>query len=374
MSSYRLISSDSHVIEPSDLWTSRIETKFRDRAPHIESLEEGDWWFCDGRKATSLASGTQVGVRFDDPSKLSLDFRYEDVRLGGYIPEEHVKDMDIDGVDVDIVYPTMGFQMYHAVPDSDLLTAICRTYNEWVAEFCGYAPKRLKAIAMINVDDVNVGVKELERCANMGRFAGAMIPAYPLQGHGYHLPEYEPLWAKAEELGMPLGLHVLTNRPGPGQGYQNPEADTAAISCNRDHWVKMSISHMILNGVFERYPKLQVGSVEFELAWVPHFLWMLDYTYEQRPNRSFWYRYGEDMRPSDYFHRNVFISFQQDDIGIRLRDIIGVDNFLWGSDYPHTESTFPRSRQILEEILADCTEEEKVQIGGGNAARIYNID
>ena len=99
----------------------------------------------------------------------------------------------------------------------------------------------------------------------------------------------------------------------------------------------------------------------------------LDYTYTQRPPALAPYRFNEDSLPSDYFHRNVFLGFQEDALGIRLRDIIGVDSLMWGSDYPHHESTFPRSRQILEEILVECTEEEKAKIAGGNAARIYGI-
>ena len=138
--------------------------------------------------------------------------------------------------------------------------------------------------------------------------------------------------------------------------------------------MRESLAHMILTGVFERYPALQVGSVEMELSWAPHFLDRLDYTYLQRTPNDWWYRFKEDMLPSDYFHRNVFVGFQEDALGIRLRDIIGVDNLQWGSDYPHPESTFPRTRQILEEILADCTEEEKAKIAGGNAARIYHLD
>ena len=130
---------------------------------------------------------------------------------------------------------------------------------------------------------------------------------------------------------------------------------------------------MIFSGVFERYPKLRVGSVEHELSWAPHFLDRLDYTYTQRIQREGYHRYKEDMLPSDYFHRNVFRGFQEDALGIRLRDIIGVDNIQWGSDYPHVESTFPRSREILEEILADCTEEEKAKIAGANAARVYKV-
>ena len=108
MSSYRVISSDNHVVEPVDLWTSRAESKFKDRMPHLERLEEGDWWICEGRKLFGLGVGAQAGLRFEEPEKLTLEGRLEDVRLGGYIPEEHVKDMDIDGIDVSIVYPTIG--------------------------------------------------------------------------------------------------------------------------------------------------------------------------------------------------------------------------------------------------------------------------
>jgi predicted TIM-barrel fold metal-dependent hydrolase len=99
----------------------------------------------------------------------------------------------------------------------------------------------------------------------------------------------------------------------------------------------------------------------------------MDYTYTQRVGRPYWYHFKEDMLPSEYFYRNVFVGFQEDALGVRNRDVIGVDNMQWGSDYPHWESTFPRSRQILEEILADCTEEEKAKIAGGNAARVYNL-
>ena len=136
----------------------------------------------------------------------------------------------------------------------------------------------------------------------------------------------------------------------------------------------MSITDIIFTGVFERYPKLQIGAVEHELSWAPHFLDRIDYNYSQRARGISGCRFKNMMLPSDFFHRNVFLGFQEDALGIKLRDIIGVDTLQWGSDYPHQESTFPRSRQILEEILADCTEEEKAKIAGGNAARIYDLD
>jgi predicted TIM-barrel fold metal-dependent hydrolase len=374
MAGYRVISSDNHVIEPPDLWTSRADAKFKDRVPQIIREDSGaDWWYCDGHKVVSVEPGTQAGVRFEAPEELAIDSgTFEDVRLGGYIPEEHIKDMEIDGIDMSIVYPTTGLVLY-SVPDGEVLTHTFKIYNDWVAEFCSAYPKVLKGIAMINVDEVEDAVSELQRCAKLG-FVGAMITVYPPAERPYSLPIYEPLWAAAQDLQLPLSLHIATNRPGAGQEFQNILSVTPWFFSDVDHWVRESLGQMIFTGVFERYPKLQVGSVEMELSWVPHFLDRIDYTYTQRQIEFAPYRFKEDMLPSDYFHRNVFLGFQEDAVGIRLRDIIGVDSLMWGGDYPHPESTFPKSQEILENMLVDCTEEEKAKITGGNATRIYNLN
>ena len=375
MASYRVISSDDHVFEPADMWTSRAESRFKDQAPHVVRKDDGsDWWVCGDHKVGHMGGGAQAGRRFEEPEKLSIRDVYENVRPGGYEPDAHVKDMDIDGVDVSILYPTITLNLYR-IPDSQVLSAMFGIYNDWIAEFCRTYPERLKGIAILNLDDVQEGIGEMERCAKMG-LSGAMISVYPPEGRGYFTLEYERLFATAQDLGMPLALHIGTNRPGPGQQFTNDLNMRPAFEANVDHWVRMSLGDMIYSGVFERYPKLHVGSIEMELSWVPHFLERMDYCYTQRAQDrgGYWRKLEEGMLPSDYFHRNAFLGFQEDGLGVRLRDIIGVDNLLWGSDYPHPESTFPRSRQILEEILDGCTEEEKAKIAGGNAARIYHLD
>ena len=373
MSDYRVISSDNHVMEPPDLWTSRIDSKFKGREPQVIRREDGsDHWFTDGIKGSGAFAAAQPGVRFEEPETLSTVATYEEVRLGGYIPEEHIKDLDLDGIDVSIVYPTVGLQLYCTIPDSELLSATFRAYNDWLAEFCTSNPKRLKGIAMVNLDDVQDGLGELERGAKMG-LAGAMITICPPEDKPYDSPIYEPLWAAAQDLDIPLSLHITTNRPGPGQQYANFDTLKPSFICNTDHWVRIALADMIYSGVFERYPKLIVGSVEQELSWVPHFLDRLDYNYTQRAIGDTSYRFRGDALPSDFFHSNVFLGFQEDALGIRDRHIIGVDQLLWGSDYPHAESTFPRSREIIDEILVDCTEEEKAKIVGSNSARIYRL-
>ncbi|SVB68018.1 uncharacterized protein METZ01_LOCUS220872 [marine metagenome] len=372
-SRYRIISSDNHIVEPPNLWTANIEPEFKTRAPQLTYEIDGEeWWVCDGKKLeTGFGfSGSQTGMRFETPEQMSAGDTFENVRKGGYIPAEHVKDMDLDGVDVSVIYPSLGLQLFR-VPENYLLNAVFRTYNDWVAEFCRVSPERLTPIGMINVDLIDEAVREIKRCKDIG-MVGVMIPVYPLEGHRYNSPEYEPLWKMANELEMPISLHAATNRVGSGEGEPGTDRRISVV-INFAHYAMMSITDIIFAGVFERYPKLQVGSIEHEIAWAAHMLERMDWNYRQRQAAQEIARFSDDMLPSDFFRRNVFISFQEDGLGIQLRDYIGVEALLWGSDYPHQESTFPRSRQILEKILSDCTEEEKAKIAGGNAARVYKL-
>jgi predicted TIM-barrel fold metal-dependent hydrolase len=371
MASYRIISSDSHVFEPADLWTTRIDKAFRHRAPRVVSDGLYDQWVVeDGKKVGSIGLVSQAGRRFEAPETITFGGSYREVRPGGWDPHEHIKDMAVDGVDGGVLYPSNGL-FFFRIPDSALLSAIFRVYNDWLAEFCRAYPQQLKGIAMVNVDEPQEGVRELERAAKLG-LAGAMIAVSPLPDRPYSLPMYEPFWAAAQDLNMPISLHTATQRPGPGVPTLDNASQTATQRASIDHWVRTALADMIYAGVFERYPKLRVAAVEFELSWVPYFLRMLDYVYIERQQQAT-YRFKDQLRPSDFFHRQVSLSFQEDDLGIQLRHLIGVDQLMWGSDYPHAESTWPKSREILARILQGVPEEEQAKIAGGNAARLYGF-
>ena len=196
---------------------------------------------------------------------------------------------------------------------------------------------------MVNVDSVEDAVGELQRVAKNG-MAGAMISVRPLLR--YKEPAYNDLWACAQDLGMPLSLHTGTFRWSPGIAFTSvPEPALM------DYDVRYCLNDMIMSGVFERYPKLMVGVVRFEISWAPHFMFSLDRFYSQTSIGTKGDRFKNDMLPSDFIRRNVFIGFQEDGFGIESRHKVGVDNLLWGSDYPTAESTFPRSREILDEIF-----------------------
>jgi predicted TIM-barrel fold metal-dependent hydrolase len=367
-----ILSSDSHVFEPPDLWTTRIDVAFRDRAPRMQRIDGADQLVVE---ADQIISGigliSKVGARFEAPETISGQGRFEDVPRGGYDPDQHLADMRLDGVAGEVLYPSQGL-FYFRVTDTPLMSAIFRAYNDWLAEFCRRDPARLKGIAMINLDDVQDGIRELERAARLG-LAGAMITEYPLEHRRYDQPEYEPFWAAAASLGMPLSLHTATRRQGKIRGAGEKTLRDASSRSTKAFYPALSLCDMIFSGVFERHPALTLAIVEFELSWAPNILAAMDYTYRERHGEAI-YRFKGDLRPSDFFHRNVVLSFQEDAIGIRLRDVIGVDNMMWGSDYPHSESTFPRSRKILADILAGVPDDEGAKIAGANTARVYRFD
>lgn len=367
-----ILSSDSHVFEPPDLWQNRIDAAFRDRAPRIQRIDDADQIVVE---ADQILSGigliSNAGARFEAPETISADGRFEDVLRGGYDPRQHLQDMALDGVAGEVLYPSQGL-FYFRLADSALMSAIFRAYNDWLAEFCTTDPARLKGIAMINLDDVQDAVGELERAARLG-LAGAMITEYPFEHRRYDQPEYEPFWAAAAALGLPISLHTATRRQGKIRGAGEKTLRDASSRSTKAFYPALSLCDMIFSGVFERHPRLILAIVEFELSWVPHVLSSMDYTYRERHGEAI-YRFRDGMIPSDFFHRNVVLSFQEDAVGVRLRDIIGVDNMMWGSDYPHSESTFPESQRILAEILAGVPADEQARIASGNTARVYGFD
>ena len=249
-------------------------------------------------EADQILSGigliSNAGARFEAPETISAQGRFEDVRRGGYDPAQHLADMALDGVAGEVLYPSQGL-FYFKVADTALMSAIFRAYNDWLAEFCRTDPARLKGIAMINLDDVEDGIKELERAARLG-LCGAMITEYPAEDRRYDQPEYEPFWAAAAALDMPLSLHTATRRQGKIRGAGPGTLRDASSRATKAFYPALSMCDMIFSGVFERHPRLTLAIVEFELAWAPNVLTSMDYTYRERHGEAL-YRFKDGMLP-----------------------------------------------------------------------------
>jgi len=368
--SYTIHSGDTHVVEPPDLWTSRLPEKFRDRAPHVERVGERDFWFVEGR---NLCHTGYKASRWNPNEYSGL---VDDQRPGGRFPKECLDDSDLDGVDVNVFFPSPGLT-FLAVSDADFLGAVFRVYNDWLAEFCSYDARRLKGVAMLlPSDDVAAAVAELERCVGEG-FVGGLIPMLSAPDRTYDDPAYDRLWDAAQGLGVPLMMHTGgIRRVAAVENMLNQNA-VASRPLYMDANARENLTALIYGGVFQRFPQLKIGIMEMGTGWVPFFMRMLDRGYLVRRDGGPRPReFGDGVAPSDFIRNNVFFGYQDEDLGVEFREYIGVDNLVYANDYPHSDCVWPRSREVLERIFvkAGCTEAEKIKLAGANAARIFGFE
>jgi predicted TIM-barrel fold metal-dependent hydrolase len=363
----RMISADSHVVEPPDLWTERIDKRFRARAPRVVSNAggmKGDSFVCEELPPIPVASVAVAGVD-ESEYKERMFAGYAGVPRGAFDPIARLADQDRDGVAAEVLYTSVAMAMY-GLADGELRAAIFRAYNDWLAEFCAAAPSRYAGIALIPMDDVGVGVAEIARVARLG-LRGGMIWGEPPAERPYDSSDWDPLWAAAQDARFPLSLHILTGRGGTGVKFNSIMRGYGTLH----HGIERSLIDLIFGGVLQRFPRLRIVSAENDIGWMPHFLQRIDHAWEK-------YRSLEPGAyipepPSSYFRRNVFATFQHDAVGVRERAEIGVDNLMWASDFPHSDSTWPRSREFVARDFAGVPPAELRRMVCDNAAQLYGL-
>ncbi len=362
MTAYRTISADSHVVEPRDLWENYIEPGYRDRAPHVEQRGDHEIFLCEGTNLPSISLLAAAGVSSD--RLVALGTYDRDCPKGAWDPHARLGEMDVDRVEAEVIYPSIAMGMY-SLADIEFQGACFRAYNSWMADFCKPYPDRLKGLGLISLEDIEASVLELRRCRDIG-LAGAAIAVLPDEQAPYDSPVYEPFWAAAAELALPISLHVGTER--------NPVRKTDVgylVSRSIDnHIVQESIATLVFGGVFLRFPGLRVVSAENDIGWAGYLVERMDYLFNRRKSIA---KLPINSEPSEFFHRNVFLTFMRDRSGMLVRNITGVPNIMWASDYPHMDSTWPKSMEVLDEMMGDVPEDEERMIRSENAARLYGF-
>jgi len=371
----RVISADSHMTEPPDLWTSRLDKQFQDRAPHVVEDKEkpGHFFVAPGITPFPVAGGFSTG-RSGEELKKHLKSGYEAARPSGWDPVERIKDQDIDGVQAEVIYTTLGLALFQ-LTDAKLQQACFRVYNGWVAEFQSHNPKRLHPVAMISLENIAEAIKELEHAAKLG-LKGGMIWGAPPADRPYYSHIYDPFWTAAQELNMPLSLHVVSSRDastrvvmdGGSSGWVN---QTAIRFVHLIHEVQKSLTSLILGGVLERFPRLKIVSAESDIGWLAHYVQRLDHAYEKFGAMV---EHPLPMKPSAYVRRQIWATFQDDPIGAANAVVFGEDNCMWASDFPHTDTTWPNSRKVIERDFASVPLSITQKIVCDNAAKLYGIE
>jgi predicted TIM-barrel fold metal-dependent hydrolase len=364
----RTVDTDCHQMESPGVWQEWIEEGFRDRAPRLERVgtrptitvegepltaEEGKYPFASPEFLAALARGMQ---------------RFEHARQAGFSAKVRLEDMEREGVDVQILYPTVGGQLLgREFRDVELLAACCRAYNRWSAEYCRSAPDRLRWAAMLPLQAVDLAIEEARRAAADGA-VGYYVRPNPVQGRGLHHVELLPLWSEIARLDRPICVHDSGSPRLPSFGERMDTHTTGHILAHPFE-AMAAMAGLIWYGVFERIPRLRVVHVEADAGWVPYWLQRMEQHWDFSGNAE----HPQLLRrPSEYFRSNVFVACRGDERTLPAAvELCGDDNFVFNTDYPHPDGTFPWGMRSLAE--QPIPEASRRKILWDNAARAFRL-
>ena len=386
-----IISADSHVSDFPGFWNAELLKTYGCRVPHVSQdggtsphgLARGglfgDWVVADGIVPFPASGGNVGGYPAPERGARLNGFDVKrDAPPGAVNPIARLQAMDIDGLHAEVVSPTYALRV-NTMRDAQLQQACLEASNRWLAEFCRAAPARLIGTAILSVHDAEAAVAALHRCVDLGLRAAA-IPAIPPPALTYASAHYERFWAAAAEAGVPVVLHAL---PPPetaalSQRSRSVLVESRAMGLIEDYHlanilytvpIQVSLAQLILSGVLARHPKLRIVLSEWGTGWLPGFLENMDGSYSSRPEGL-----ALEMLPSEYFVRQVWCTFDRElDLPAAFIERLQ-DRLMFGSDYPHVESTWPESRKACEAHIEGLTPTVRRKLAAGNCAALYGID
>jgi uncharacterized protein len=379
------VSSDSHVNEPPDMFEKRLPAHLRDRAPHCIDLDNGGqaWVFEDVDDPMPLgltAVNFRATKRFDRAAfkerfleyrdGIQRGVRYEDILPGSYDPVARLAEQDEDHVDAEVLYnsPTVWAGV-KAGRDPELRLACFRAYNDWMAEFTDVAPERNIGVGLVPNTGIDDAVSEMKRCVTELGLRSVAIESYPNGSASSSDPVDDRFWGTAVELGIPVALHATFTFPPNSSALFAKGDQRLGIEAAKGSYERV-LESMILDGVFDRFPELTFVGAEVNCGWLPFWLEQFDNSYR---------RHGKDlginlsMLPSEYFRRNSLITFIVDQVGVDARHLIGVENMMWCSDFPHSVSNWPIDVEIGLEQMQDASAAEKERMMWRTCADLYGL-
>ncbi len=379
-----VVDCDSHVMEPLDLWERYIDPAYRDRAIRVVEVDGLEALLMD-RDTMLLPPGALAalgGVSVEPRNRLfDMSMRYADsCPPSSYDPAARAAMLDDWGVDVGVLFPTIG--ILWTTEDVGLASAYCRAYNNWQADFSAAIPGRTAPIAQLNYLEVNEALKELDRCIDRG-FRGVFVYPEPVGGRRPGHPDFDPLWARCREAGIPLCVHLVvrlgsSNPLGRWYGSQVQDVTEAHETNNGAMLFSFSIggtsqlipavTSMVADAMFDRHPDLKVVMVEAGAGWAAYLMDRMDEKYAY-----FDWRQKLRMKPSDYMRRNVYWVAEPEERTIASQlELVGSDRILWGSDFPHVDST-EQAPHLIHRSIAGISEPQRQAVLGSNARIVFGL-
>lgn len=357
------ISADSHISETEDCFRD-IDPEFADRRPRAIYDE----------KRGAILEIADLGVKVPmgiictagrSPEQISDPVNWHELHPAGHDPTARLAIQDEEGITAEVLYPSLGMVLCNH-PDIHYKKACFAAYNRWLGEFCATDSRRLIGIPIISMRTPQEAVDELRTIHAQG-FRGVMLPGDPAVEDYDHVC-YDEFWRLCVELGMPVSFHILTTKDGILERVRGSRLVHQIVTVRG---LQNIIMMMILGGVFDRHPKLHVVCVESDAGWVPHFKFRMDHAYE----RHRFHLRAETLQqlPSTYFDNNIFVTFQDDYSVKQVKDGLNLERVMWATDFPHSDGTYPHSRQVMADVTEGMSDAQRANILYNNAAALYGI-
>jgi uncharacterized protein len=340
-----VIDSDGHVMEPVDLWERRLPRRLRDRGPRPAD-PDGIVFVVDGHE---VPRRDRLATRPGEPLQASVDPRFARAAAAGFDAASQLEAMDAEGIDLAVLFPSRALGVLGIDSlDAELAAESARAYNDWLAEFCSEGRGRLLGMGAVDLHDPGRAAREVQRCVTELGFAGVMMRPNPIAGRPLHHPVYEELWSTIEALDVPVCFHEGTAVLVPQVGPDRFERHGLWHVCSHPMEQQIAMVAMVLGGVLARHPKLRAGFMECGAGWLPYWAWRMDESWEMDGPRD-----SPDltMPPSEYVRRQCAVTADSDEpTAADAARHLGVGGILWGSDYPHPDSKFPKALRSLRAL------------------------
>ena len=361
----RVIDADGHVLEPLSAFGG-LPADQRVRSERDALGLDHVWVGAQEIVTVSLGFLGTPGSQMED---LAHSLRYEEATPGGFDARLRLADMDAEGIDVAVLYPSLGLNFW-ALDDAAAAVALARAYNDWLAGYCAADPARLVGAAMLPFQDPDASAHELRRAHHELGFPAAFVRPNPCGTRVISHPAYEPVWAAAEELGVTIGIHEGSSNTIRTLAMDRPFNPLILHAVSHAFEQMLACAQLMVFGVMERHPDLRFVFLEAGGGWAPYWLYRLD---EQLHGFG---GFCPELRrpPSEYFARQCWVSFEVDEPTLpALAPFVGEDRIVWGSDYPHHDATFPGAVKALRDLIEPLPAETRDRILGGNAAELYRL-
>jgi predicted TIM-barrel fold metal-dependent hydrolase len=390
----KIVSVDDHVVEPAHTWQRWLPADLRDRGPRIErrgvagvkhvggghyeqvfddDAPKADCWVFEDLVYIHKRHVAAVGYSRDEMTMTPMT--YDEMRPGCYDPAARLEDMDVNHVEASLCFPTFPRfcgQTFTEAKDRALGLACVRAYNDWmVEEWCGDSGGRLIPLTIVPLWDAELAAAEVRRNAERGVHAVCFSEIPPhLKLPSIHSGDWDPFFAACEDTETVVNMHIGSSSRMPATSADAPNAVAATLSFNN---AMASMADWLFSGKLVQFPRLTLAYSEGQIGWIPYVLERADTVWEE--HRA-WGGVAELIPepPSTYYYRQIYGCFFRDQHGIDAIDKVGVDNITFETDYPHTDSTWPHTKKVAEELMAGVPQDVVDKVMRTNAARMLHLD